>query len=144
MYYKFTNDKEMEFHLPEYNGNSRYIVNKQTHKTLAKIDYNGILTVYEGYSWDGCSPKWELFETGIILGTWDGFVVDGEQQLKYPSMVHDVLCQMFHGHDDIKFYTRKDIDVIFRNMMKSYGVPYWQRVMYYYAVRGYALVNGYV
>lgn len=145
-FWKYTLDKEMEFHLPEYNGLPRQLIRKKDHKVLAEISPNGILHVYEGYSWDGCSPKYKVFDK-YIVGVWDGteHPVTGEQKLKYPSLVHDCLCQMFHGKkEDLKFYTRKHIDVIFCNEMKMWDVSFIQRKTYYYAVRLYAWGKGYV
>lgn len=145
-YYKYTLEQDMEFHLPEYNGEPRRIARRSDHKLLAEITSNGVLHIYKGYSWDGCSPKYKVFDR-FVIGVWDGVRNDvtGEQKLKYPSLVHDVLCQMFHGiKEDIKFYTRKHIDVIFCNEMKMWGVSFIQRKVYYYFVRMYAKGRGYV
>jgi len=140
---KFTLEEDLKFHLPEYNGEARYIYRKKTKQLLAEISHEGILHIYKGYSWDGCSPKFNIL--GVKVGVWDGYLDDnGEQILKEPSCVHDVLCQMFHGTEDYKFYTRKVIDEIFLDQMKQYKVNYFLRKVYFYFVRGYALFNGYV
>ena len=53
---------------------------------------NGVLTVYAGYPFDGCSPKWEvcgLFTVGVP----DGRLHNGVPITYFPSLVHDVFCR---------------------------------------------------
>lgn len=112
-------------------------------KLLAEISVTGLLTVYEGYSWDGCSPKYML-EFGNcykMIGVSDGEYdpVTFLPQLYYASLVHDVLCQFFHTFRNNPPYTRLAIDKIFRNNMSSAGWL-WKDV-YYLAVRLYAKVR---
>ncbi len=89
------------------------------------------LYIFEGYSWDGCTPKFQLF--GKVLGTWDGPIdkKTGKPAAYYPSLVHDVLCQF----ENKVPYTRKEIDKIFYSLLKYYKFPYPR--LYYNAVRSY-------
>ena len=61
-------------------------------------------TILPRYSWDGCTPQYMVsINLGILkrptfmVGTWEGKRLSGSlcgyTQLKYPSLVHDVLCQ---------------------------------------------------
>ncbi len=55
------------------------------------LEKGGRFTVMRGYAWNGCSPKYCLFD--ILLGTPDG-VVDsrtGRPKTFYASLVHDAL-----------------------------------------------------
>lgn len=82
----------------------------------------------EGYSWDGCSPKFNIYD--MIFGTSDG-VVDkrsGKPKAFYASMIHDVLYQ-FTDHG----FTRKQVDIIFLYLMKEYD--FRPAKLYYHAVR---------
>ena len=87
---------------------------------------NNTLTIKSGYSWDGCSPKRTLF--GKLVGTWDGNILEEteKQELYYPSLVHDVLCQF-------KIGKRKVNDQIFHWMMAK--VDFELKELYYRAVR---------
>ena len=92
---------------------------------------NGELTVYKGYSWDGCSPKFVLF--GKEFGTWDGKKdKHGEEPCKYPSLAHDVMYQ-FLSYFNFKGVTRKMIDDEFRARMKAAGFKLAN--VYYLGVR---------
>lgn len=57
-----------------------------------RIDRDGTITISEGYSWDGCSPKWSI--AGRAFGVPDGPIqADGYPQTAWASLVHDALCQ---------------------------------------------------
>ena len=86
---------------------------------------NNVMTIHQGYSWDGCSPKRIIFDK-IILGTWDGPVRSGRQICYYPSLFHDVLCQF-------KIGDRETADKIFKWSLKVEGFIF--RGPYYSAVR---------
>lgn len=140
---KYITTETLEFHLGlEYSGADYQITCKKTNHVLVHLSAKGILTVYPDFTWDGCSPKYKIKNT--FIGVWDGkeqfYPQHNEtcQQLKYPSLVHDALCQLFHSKKHFHYYTRRDIDIIFCNMMKQYGVSLLQRKSYYYAVRLYA------
>ena len=100
--------------------------------------------MYEGYSWDGCTPKWKVGDKHVI-GVWDGKITyEGKQQMYYPSLVHDILCQIYHREHGINFYTRKDIDVIFHNEMTypKLKIKLLHNYLYYFGVRSYAIIKG--
>jgi len=48
---------------------SHFLYGLQFNNEWCSIE-NGLMTVFEGYSWDGCSPKWRMF--GRWVGAWDG------------------------------------------------------------------------
>jgi hypothetical protein len=88
---------------------------------------DNVMTIRNGYSWDGCSPKRILFGK-LIVGTWDGPIDPGTgKQVAYiPSLVHDILCQFEIG-------TRKRADRIFRYLLDL--VDFKFKRLYYRAVR---------
>jgi hypothetical protein len=109
--------------------------------TTIKIDYendwlqikgNGDIIVKgafgEGYAWDGCTPKWNVFDL-FLLGTPDGrTIVNTEKPITYhASLVHDVLCQF---QKDIGI-SRKEADRLFLMYLGDFELRY----LYYFAVR---------
>lgn len=81
---------------------------------------NGWVTIKKGYSWDGATPKIKVF------GKWIG-VSDGKNnELKKPTMWHDVFTQYGIGK-------KSDVDEIFRFDMFKIGWKYYK--IYYKAVR---------
>lgn len=99
------------------------------------IDYD-TLTIYKDYSWDGCSPKFKI--GGKIFGIWDGtkiaHIINGDEidvdsQMKYASLIHDVMYQFL---DDIPL-SRKDVDSIFlKDALNANFIFSW---LYYCFVR---------
>lgn len=55
----------------------------------------GIITVKQGYSWDGCTPKWALADLWVI-GTPDGRLHYGLPITYHASLIHDALVQFRH------------------------------------------------
>jgi len=57
------------------------------------LEKGGRITVMRGYAWNGCSPKYCLFD--ILLGTPEGVVDSRTRRPKtfYASLVHDALYQ---------------------------------------------------
>lgn len=104
----------------------------KTHKYAKLGNFGSIghygLHIVKGYSWDGASPKVCVF--GKIIGTWDG----KNDCLKFPTLVHDILCQFDNP------LTRKEIDQIFYKLMKDVGFPYAKT--YYRAVRFWSMIRG--
>jgi len=85
--------------------------------------------VREGYSWDGCSPKWKVDD--FILGVWDG-LYDAKThypQTYYASLVHDVMCQFFPKHP----LSLKDVDLVFLYLLRENRFAF--ALPYYYFVR---------
>lgn len=103
------------------------------------------ITIYDGYSWDGCSPKLKLGTS--IIGVWDGFTDVGTQKPKayYASLIHDFLLQ-FQSQLSAQITTRL-IHQIFYKILQQYNFPL--AYPYYLAVRfwsflkhSYKLVTG--
>ena len=95
------------------------------------ISKEGVITVRandKGYSWDGCTPKWSVFNL-FIIGTPDGHV--NYRTMKpytyYASLVHDALYQYL----DTVPIKKVDIDSLFLKMLGDFK-PRW---IYYLAVR---------
>lgn len=61
-------------------------------KQRLKITQAGEIVVYQGYSWDGNSPKINVFDL-FWLGTPDGIVTKNKPITYYASLIHDVLGQ---------------------------------------------------
>ncbi len=90
----------------------------------------GRFTVMRGYAWNGCSPKFCLFD--ILLGTPEG-VVDsrtGRPKTFYASLVHDALYQFV---PDGLPLTRRQADQCFLRLLEETG--FRPRILYYLAVR---------
>ena len=79
-------------------------------KPNGKIIVKG--TNKEGYSWDGCSPKFVVFD--LLIGTNDGRMVNNYPITYYASMLHDILYQY---KKEIEF-TRKQVDMEFKRQLE--------------------------
>lgn len=138
---KWVSDEECNYEIVGYNGNHKEMWCKETHSKLAEISTNGVLTIYKGFKWDGCSYKWKMniFGKEVVLGVWDGFEDEnGVQRLYHPSKVHDCLIRFqraYHG----EFMTYKDIDINFYNQMTKQKVNKPQKIVYFCVVRVYSL-----
>jgi len=87
----------------------------------------------DGYSWNGCSPKYGIFD--IVVGTPDGIIDPETEKPKtyYASMIHDILYQFSKNYKGrIK---RKQVDRLFLKEMGNFRLRY----LYYLMVR---LVGG--
>lgn len=94
------------------------------------IETSGRVTVMRGYAWNGCSPKFCLFD--ILIGTPDGVVHVGTGRPKayFASLVHDALYQFLPLSAPL---TRADADWVFlRLLAESDFAP---RRLYWLAVR---------
>lgn len=82
-----------------------------------------------GYAWDGCTPKFVLFD--LIIGTPDGKLDYATEQpiTYYASMLHDLLYQFKR---EIPL-SRKDTDVLFYIILKQ--ANFSLRHIYYFFVR---------
>jgi hypothetical protein len=96
-----------------------------------EISTDGLVTVKAndtGYSWDGCTPKFSLFDIKIV-GVPDGHI-DSRTMKPYTyraSMVHDALYQYLGS---VPVYKR-DIDLLFLEMLGDFRLRY----LYYFAVK---------
>lgn len=94
------------------------------------LEGGGRITVAAGYAWNGCSPKFCLFD--LLLGTPEG-VVDartGRPKTYFASLVHDALYQ-FAG-DGLPM-SRRQADACFLRLMEETG--FRPRYIYFGAVR---------
>lgn len=87
------------------------------------IEESGRFTIMEGYAWDGCSPKFCVWD--ILLGTPDGVVhaQTGRPKTYYASMVHDALYQFLP--DGLPLKRRHADRFFFRLMEESEFAPRW-------------------
>ncbi len=94
------------------------------------IKKSGIITVTRGFAWNGCSPKFCIFD--ILVGTPEGTVhaVTGRPKTYYASLVHDALYQFLPDGLPIR---RRDADRFFLALLAvSEFAP---RRIYWLAVR---------
>ena len=100
-------------------------------RVFGSVDAKGVVTIFPGYAWDGCSPKYIFFGI-LVLGTPDGRKgIDGNPVLYHPSLKHDVLCQ-FRDTLELKQST---IDDWFLRDMRLHKVSILRRFLYYKSVR---------
>jgi len=103
------------------------------------IDKKGKITVKERYTWDGCTPKFSVFDL-FIFGTPDGirFRLTDKPKTYYASLVHDALYQFLPEMDESHGITRRDADDIFRDILIKYEfAPNW---IYWLAVRAFGWI----
>ena len=99
-------------------------------KKYMTIRNNGLIDIYKGYTWDGCSPKFRIF--GKKIGTYDGpYGSDGHRKCYFASLLHDCLYEALH-HPRRPF-VRKDADRAFHQLMKA--ADYKFAIFYYMFVR---------
>ncbi|MFL0805506.1 MAG: hypothetical protein K6L81_17465 [Agarilytica sp.] len=113
----------------------------QSNTRRMHISHDGKITVYKGYSWDGCSPKISVFDW-VYLGTPDGTIkiTTGQPMTYLASLFHDALYQFLdHPHMPLK---RKEMDDIFLSLMTQ--SRFSLRWPYYIAVRALGGVFHYV
>jgi hypothetical protein len=94
------------------------------------VERSGRLTVTRGYAWNGCSPKFCLFD--IVLGTPDGVVhrETGRPKAYFASLFHDALYQFLPEECP---YTRRQADEMFLRLLAQSGFA--PRRLYWAAVR---------
>lgn len=95
-----------------------------------EIRPDGTATVFARYAWDGCTPKFSLWD--ILIGTPDGAPnsVTRKPKTYYASLMHDALCQFLDAGSPVK---RAEADKIFLELMTRDGFA--PRLVYYAAVR---------
>lgn len=90
----------------------------------------GRAVVKSGYAWDGCTPKFSVFD--IVLGIPDGIPHSTTRKPKayYASLLHDVLYQFLDAGSPI---SRAEADQVFLGILaRDAFAPRW---IYYAAVR---------
>lgn len=95
-----------------------------------KLRKPNLVIVTKKYSWDGCTPKFYLFD--ILLGTPDGVIDSGTKKPKtfYASLVHDIFYQFLL--DGLPF-NRLDADNSLLKLMGETGFK--PRRIYWLGVR---------
>lgn len=95
------------------------------------LDFDGLLTIKKGYSWNGCSPKIEVYD--MIIGTPEGIKDDSGLSKTYlASLVHDWFYQ-YSKDVELMGVTRLDIDSEFYHILKQ--VNFKSAYLYYALVR---------
>lgn len=107
-----------------------FVFYDSTGKIRLILEKGGCITVTQGYSWNGCSPKICIFD--LLIGTPDGAVhiVTGRPKTYYASMVHDALYQFLKEDSPI---CRSQADEAFMKLMAE--SEFLLRWIYWAAVR---------
>lgn len=94
------------------------------------IEKSGRMTVTRSYAWNGCSPKFCLFD--VLFGTPDGVVHahTGQPKTYFASMLHDALYQFLGKGSPIN---RRQADDCFLRLMAA--SDFSPRYLYWIAVR---------
>jgi hypothetical protein len=139
--YKWLTEEEVYFGLKVHYG-TPYTLFAKGKKELVMYHASGNMYINPAFAWDGCSPTIVVFDSGTKLGIWDGDMdgITKKQKLYYPTLKHDILCQLLAKYKDKFCYTQKEIDEEFKKDMKA--VKFIFTVPYYLAVRLYQTVKG--
>ncbi len=102
----------------------------QTGKRWLEIHPNGDAIVLKGYAWDGCTPKFAIWD--IMIGTPDGIPNLQTQRPKayFASLMHDTFYQFLENELPI---SRDDADRILLEILER--DDFAPRRLYYAAVR---------
>ncbi len=117
-------EKDYQFCDKNKNGKLRMTITKE-----------GLITIRERYTWDGCTPKFSLLDL-LVIGTPDGIISDktGKPKAYHASMVHDALYQFLADFPpNEKLYTRRQADEVFLEILED--AEFAPRKLYYAAVR---------
>lgn len=102
----------------------------ETGKRRLEIRPDGEIRVLAGYAWDGCTPKFAVWD--IVIGTPDGVPNERTRKPKayYASLLHDALYQFLDAGLPL---TRYDADRIFLQILERDAFA--PRRLYFAAVR---------
>ena len=89
-----------------------------------RLDRDGVLTIHEGYAWDGAS----------------GATIDSPCAMR-PSLVHDALYQLI-GLGLLPRETREHADRIFRELCAEDGMGVVRRTLWHHMVRRFGPADG--
>ena len=130
MIYKFTeiNDVELKTDLKGSFFSSEWLTIFKDGRIIIKGSNKN------GYSWDGCSPKFKIF--GKIVGTPDGKNLGDYPETYFASMLHDVLYQ----HKKFIDFSRLDVDLQFKRDLEK--VNFKHTDIYYFFVRKFGKLYG--
>jgi hypothetical protein len=104
----------------------------RTGRKRLEILPNGDARVLAGYAWDGCTPKFSLFD--IVIGIPDGIPNEATKKPKayYASLLHDALYQFLDAGLPL---SRAQVDRVFLEILaRDRFAP---RPIYYFAVRAF-------
>lgn len=123
-------DEDFEWQSPYGFGTKGMAFNDQNGKRRLELLPGGRIRVLSTYAWDGCSPKFSVFD--IVVGTPDGVPNSDTKKPKtyYASLVHDVLYQFLDAGVPLR---RSQVDGIFLKIMTEHHFAL--RRLYYFAVR---------
>lgn len=112
--YDYTTYCEITFKTPPYSGTPHYIYARgcaERNTLLAEIHPSGKLIIYKGYSWNvwNCTGKEEI-------------TVHGESVMYLPSLVLDVLRQMYRHSHGLDGYDKVTIHKYYKQVMKECGL----------------------
>lgn len=115
-------------HLPSGRCEGYAFLDKEGRRRL-EIHPNGDLRVLARYAWDGCTPKFSIFD--ILVGTPDGVPNERTKKPKtyYASLVHDVLYQFLEINPSVP---KAKADKIFLELLYRDGFA--PRHIYYFFV----------
>ncbi len=116
-------------HLLPHDWNRGYVFFDTSGKRRLEIHADGKAVVLAGYAWDGCTPKWAIFD--ILVGTPDGAPSHHTKKPKtyYASLLHDAFCQFLNINPDVP---RAKADKVFLELLIRDGFA--PRYVYYVAV----------
>ena len=120
---------DISAHLPK-NWNESYIFVDRSKQPRLQINAKGEARILAGYAWDGCSPKFSVFD--ILIGTPDGVPnkITKKPKTYYASLLHDTLYQFLDAELPLQ---RADADQIFLELLtRDHFAP---KHVYYTAVR---------
>ena len=88
-------------HLLPPGWNKGYAFYDKKGRLRLEINPDGSARVLAGYAWDGCTPKFSIFD--ILIGTPDGAPNHQTKKPKtyYASLLHDVLYQFLELNPDV-------------------------------------------
>lgn len=120
--YQYTTYCELTFNTPQYNGHAHYIYSRDG-RLLAEIVPEGRLTIYKGYAWDVWRAIGEDVQTS-----------HGESAMYLPSLVLDVLRQVYRHSHGLCGYEKEVVHKYYRQVMRECGLT-WQANVNYTLVR---------
>lgn len=83
--------------------------------TWMRLSKDGLITIYKGYCWDGCTPKFCVLD--ILFGTPEGAIhkKEGRPKTWDASLVHDALCQFKKSGVPL---SQHEIDLIMLDLLR--------------------------
>lgn len=110
------------------------ITGRQFENEWFRLEPDGLIVVKgtheDGYSWDGCSPKWKT--GGMYFGTPEAVINDTTRQSRtyYASLIHDLFYQFSSDVKDI--VKRREVDDEFYAILRRDRfamAPYYYRAV---------------